>query len=195
MVHSDNFLSKPVPLSEDVVCDRIQTSLTDGDLKRYLGDVDSKIIKYSELADFASVNELLPRDRDFKVLLIEDSPNKGHWAVLLRYGKTIEYFDSYGKKPDYHKAMFGKLRNLALGQHEDYLTDLIKRSKGFKVVYNTTHFQKVKQGINTCGRWILLRIITMRDMQMDLLEFQKMVKATHQATGLPLDALVSIWIN
>ena len=196
MVHSDNFLTKPVPLSEDVICDRIGTSLTDGDIRRYLGDgIESKILKYSELAGYASIDELLPKERDFRIILVEDSHNKGHWCAILKYGKTIEWYNSYGVRPDGEKDFLGAVRNKMLGQYQDHIPRLMKRAKGFKLIYNKARFQKLKQGVNTCGRWIILRIICMKDMMMGLPEFIKMVEQTQKATGLPRDALVAIWIG
>jgi len=196
MVNFDYMMKPPLPLDEDTIVERIGTSLTDGDIKRYFGDgAESKILKYSELANYGHIDELLPKPRDFRILLVEDSHNKGHWVCLLKYDKTIEYFCPYGVRPDAQKNMLGKVRNMMLGQEEDYLTKLIKASKGYKVVYNKARLQKLREGINTCGRWVILRIICMKDMMMTLPMFQKMIKDTKEATGLPADALVSIWIG
>ena len=196
MVNTDHMMKQPVPLSEDAIIERIGTSLTDGDISRYFGSgVEGKILKYSELANYRHIDELLPKERDFRVILVEDSHNKGHWCCILKYNKTIEWFNPYGVRPDGQKNMLGKLRNQMLGQHEDYMTNLMKSSKGYKLIYNKARLQKLRHGINTCGRWIILRIICMKDMMMDLKMFIKMVRDTQEATGLPADALVAIWIG
>jgi hypothetical protein len=196
MVNFDSMMKAPLPLSEDVICERIGTNITDGDIRRYFGDgVESKILKYSELADYATIDDLLPKERDFRIILIEDSYNKGHWCCILKYDKTIEWFNPYGVRPDAQKNMLGKMRNRLLGQEEDYLTKLMKASKGYKLIYNKARLQKLKNGINTCGRWIILRIICMKDMMMTLSQFIKMIDETKKASGLPADALAAIWIG
>ena len=196
MVNTDFMMKPPLPLDEDLIVERIGTNITDGDIRRYFGDgVESKILKYSELANYATIDDLLPKPRDFRIILVEDSFNKGHWCCILKYNKTIEWFNPYGIRPDAQKNMLGKARNMMLGQYKDYMTDLMKSSKGYKLIYNKARLQKLKEGINTCGRWIILRIITMKDMMMDLKMFIKMITDTKEATGLPADALVSIFIG
>ena len=196
MVNTDYMMKPALPLDEDVIIERIGTSLTDGDIVRYFGDgVESKILKYSELANYKTIDELLPKERDFRIILVEDSHNKGHWCCILKYNKTIEWFNPYGIRPDAQKNLLGKVRNQMLGQHEDYMTHLMKGGNGYKLIYNKKRLQKLKQGINTCGRWIILRIICMKDMLMTLPMFLKMIKENKKASGLPADALVAIWIG
>lgn len=196
MVNTDHMMKAPLPMDEDTIVERIGTSLTDGDIGRYFGDgAESKILKYSELSQYKHIDELLPKERDFRVILVEDSHNKGHWCCILKYNKTIEWFNPYGVRPDGQKNLLGKVRNQMLGQEHDYMTDLMKSSKGYKLIYNKARLQKLRQGINTCGRWIILRIICMKDLMMDLKMFIKTVRDTQEATGLPPDALVAIWIG
>jgi len=186
----------PPPIDEDTIVERIGTSLTDGDISRYFGQgAETKILKYSELSQYKHIDELLPKERDFRIILVEHQNNQGHWCCILKYNKTIEWFNPYGVRPDGQKNMLGKLRNQMLGQEHDYMTDLMKSSKGYKLIYNKARLQKLRQGINTCGRWIILRIICMKDLMMDLKMFIKMVRDSQEATGLPADALVAIWIG
>ena len=53
-------------------------------------------IEYKDLKNYTSIDELLPNDKDFAVLLYESQPNSGHWTALLKYDNDIELFDSYG---------------------------------------------------------------------------------------------------
>jgi hypothetical protein len=46
----------------------LEKMLSDKDFERYLGD--NCIIKYSELDNYATINDLLPNDKSFKVILI-----------------------------------------------------------------------------------------------------------------------------
>jgi len=85
------------------VLTRMRTNITDLDLERYFPETNhynDNVIKYSELANYKSIEELLPKDRSYKIVLIEQNYNSGHWTALLRYDDTIEWFDSYGVCPD-----------------------------------------------------------------------------------------------
>jgi hypothetical protein len=196
MVHTDNMAKIPPPIDEDIIIERIGTNITDGDIRRYFGDgVEGRILKYSDLANYNTIDELLPKPRDFRIILIEDSVNRGHWCAILKYDKTIEWFNPYGIRPDAQKNLLGKLTNIMLGQERDYMTELMEKSKGYKLIYNKKKLQKLKAGINTCGRWIILRVICMKDMMMGLKEFIKMIETNKEASGLPADALVAIWIG
>lgn len=72
--------------------------MSDKDIERYLGE--GSVIKYSDLANYKNINELLPKDIDFKVILTEQEYNSGHWCALMKYKNIIEWFDSYGMRPD-----------------------------------------------------------------------------------------------
>ena len=66
-------------------------NISDLDLKRYFpetGNPNDNVIKYNELSEINSLNEILPNNKSFKIVLIEDSYNKGHWCAILRTGQT-----------------------------------------------------------------------------------------------------------
>ena len=194
MIKNSKF-SIPPMLDVAEIIKRIQTPLTDGDLERYFGSgKNSEVMKYNELANYRTIDELLPLPIDFRIVLVEQEKNVGHWVCFLKYKDTIESFNSYGKDIDKQKDTFGKIKNTILGQHTDYLTHLVKKSK-YKYVINKTPFQSAEEGINTCGRWCILRIIAMKDLFMDLEAFKKMVMKGCDDLKVEPDALVSIWIN
>jgi hypothetical protein len=65
----------------------IETPLSDSDLENFLGpDVQQHIITYSDLADYQDLEQLLPHDKAYKIILIEYEKNTGHWICILRYG-------------------------------------------------------------------------------------------------------------
>ena len=72
----------------------INKALSDADLQRILGD-DTKIIKYSELSHLNDLDELLPKDKDYCVVLYEERLDSGHWTALSKYDGVFEYFDPY----------------------------------------------------------------------------------------------------
>jgi len=181
--------------SIDEVMRRVKTPLTDGDLERYFGSgKNSEVMKYNELANYRTIDELLPLSIDFRIVLVEQEKNIGHWVCILKYRNVIESFNSYGKDIDRQKDTFGAIKNRLLGQQTDYLTNLVKKSK-YNYVINKTPFQSKEEGINTCGRWCILRIIAMKDLFMDLEQFKDMVIKGCKDLNVEPDALVSIWIN
>ena len=70
---------------------QITEEITDSDLTRYFDQKNYKnIIKYSDLANYNSIQQLLPRNKSWKIILIENKMNSGHWTLLLRYNNIIE---------------------------------------------------------------------------------------------------------
>ena len=55
----------------------INKPLSDADIRKILGS-DTKIIKYSELDCLYDIDQLLTNDKDFCIILYEDSPDRGH---------------------------------------------------------------------------------------------------------------------
>lgn len=179
-------------INEDILINRIETSLTNGDIERYFPGIQT--LKYSDLNSLTNIDELLPNDKDFKIILIEQDNNVGHWVCIMKYSNTIEYFNPYGTKVDNDKKWIGKIKNMLLNQSEDILSKLMEQSP-YKCIYSKKKFQKLSPKINTCGRWCILRIICMKDLDMDIKEFKKFIKSHCEQTGLPKDGLVSLYIG
>lgn len=136
-------------------------SMDDIDIRFYLPD--AKILTYSELTNIKKIEDLLPRHKSYFILLYPvQSESSGHWVCLTRYSKTIEYFDSYGKKPD-EPLSWGKYNNV-----HRRLSELLNNTK-LRVDYNNIDFQNNKDfTISTCGSYAVFRILTMIEMNADL---------------------------
>ena len=78
----------------------IKKPLSDANLKSILG-TETRIITYPELANYRTIEELLPRADDFVIILLLESPQSGHWCCLIKVPSQFEYFDSYGFPVDY----------------------------------------------------------------------------------------------
>jgi hypothetical protein len=146
-------------MAETSIKKRIAEPMTNFDLEKYLGINPSDLIKYSELSNYKSIEELLPEKDSFKVLLIEDKYNSGHFVGLFRFDKTIEYFNSYGEKYDTDWRFIPKMVRRILGQATNDLTRLFKKAKadGFNVVWNSKKLQELNDKIQTCGRYVVMR--------------------------------------
>lgn len=166
--------------------------ISDSDFERYLGA--GKVIKYSDLANYSNINELLPNDKDFRVILIESQYQVGHWVAILKYGNIIEWWNSYGTKPEYDFKFISNTIKHLLGQGGNLLTKLLNtRGKDQQLYYNKKKCQKIVEGVNTCGRWCIARILAML-VGYELDDFIKKVEDKSEETGKPPDILVCDWI-
>lgn len=143
---------------------RISKPMTDSQLESYTGVKPEDIIKYSDLKNFAKITDLLPEKIDFRIILIEDKYNSGHWVCVMRNDKTIEYFNSYGAKYDYEWRFIPRMIRVCLGEDNNDMTRLMDQAEqdGFKVGYNKIRFQKLANSVQTCGRWVIFRIETFK---------------------------------
>jgi len=177
---------------------RLATNISDSDIHRYFPDAHQNIISYGDIAKYSDINQLLPHDKSYKIILIEDSKNHGHWCCICRYGDTIESFDSYGSgKLEYEFKFIPKFIRKQLGETKPYLENLLKKAKkgGAKIVYNHDRLQADGDGVNTCGRWVILRLLMMKEMNYDLDEFCRFMDKTSAETGKPADILVADFIR
>lgn len=171
----------------------LEKMFSNDDIDRWLGA--GHIIKYSELDNYETINDLLPNDKDFKVILIESSYNSGHWIAVMKYGNIIEYFNSYGTKPGYDFKFIPTAVRNALGQGGNLLSNLLKtKSKGQKVYYNKKKLQKISDQINTCGRHVIARILAMK-IGYELDDYINKIETKMEETGKPSDILICDWIK
>ena len=179
--------------------DVMTSNISDLDIKRYFPETNTpndNLMKYSELADVQSLEEILPQDKSFKIILIEDHYNIGHFVCILRYGNTFEQFDSYGKKIDDELAFISNIQKKLLGQDKKYLTHLFaKLPKGIKKVINKKRLQNLSNNSATCGRWCILRISMMKDFDFDLKTFQEFITRWKSKLKLSGDEMVSLWVR
>lgn len=182
----------------DDVLKRMRTNITDLDLERYFPETNhykNNVIKYSDLANYKSIEELLPNDRSYKIILIEQNYNSGHWTCLLRYGNTIEWFDSYGLPVDGELKFINSVKRRLLGEGRKTLTELLSKVKDKNIIYNKVKLQKLCNKSATCGRWVILRILMMKNFFYNLKEFQDFIKKYKKEIGFKdADELVAYWI-
>jgi hypothetical protein len=153
-----------------------------------------KIIKYSELKNYNSLQELLPSPFDYKIILLESNRNTGHWVAILRMNNIIECFNSYGVSIDSEWKYIPDSIERMLGQSTRYLSNLIKKSEGLTVVSNKYKFQSSTNDISTCGRWVILRIETAR-IGYSLQDFVRMIEKQTEKDDIPSDILVLNYVR
>ena len=169
----------------------IHKALGDDNLRTILGK-DTKILKYSELAKYNSIDQLLPKPNDFVIILLEESPNNGHWTALLKYNNIYEWFDSYAFPLDYDLTHWLTPQQRAkLGESKKYLTYLLQ---GKTLIYNKVKYQEMKDGVNTRGSHVSYRCYKFKHDGFDLKTYQKHIKNTCQIYGLTPDQVVAEFV-
>ena len=185
-------------MDEDSIEKRMGQPLSDADLERYTGIKAQDITKYSDLKNYTTIQELLPKVGDFKIILIEDRFNAGHWVLVMRTeDKTIEYFNSYGAKWDTDWKFITRMARVILGQSTNEMTRLMDQAEkdGFKTVWSKKAFQRMGSKIQTCGRWVVFRIETYKMGYKTPEEFQALVKKFKTETGGSNDTVVAKYIH
>lgn len=121
-------------------------ALTDKDLSRF-----GRVVLYKQLATFKDVDRLLKNGVCFILYNIQ-SDNSGHWTCLTKRNRhTLDYFDSYGWKPDTNQKKYSDRPYV-----DNYLSMLLKKSP-YDIHYNDVDYQKMDDDIATCGRHCLYR--------------------------------------
>ena len=156
-------------------------ALSNHDIERILGK--TRILTYPELDDLQSWEDAFDEDGRCVLLFLTENKATGHWIGLIRNGHTIEYFDPYGEPPEGDKKWIPEHKLKQLDQDEPYLTRFLRDSK-CKVYCNLYPFQSDRQDVNTCGRWVVSRLLCRK---MTLKQFYDQVKKS----GMKPDDFVS----
>ena len=132
-------------------------SLSDKDINDIL-DPDTKVFPYPKFAEMEHIDQAFDKLGRCVFLFLTENENTGHWLCMFKRKGFIEYFDSFGERPDAQRSWVSQEQLVALGEDRPYLMDLLKKS-GYHVYYNTHPYQKDKSDFNTCGRWCVARLI------------------------------------
>ena len=163
----------------------INYSITNTDIEKYL--VNPNIVKYGDLSNMNSVDDLF-NDDCYVIILIESEENSGHWVTCMRYDDgAIEQFDSYGGKIDSEMKYISSDKKLKLGEENNELGDLLH---GEKTVVSKYRFQKLSPDVDTCGKWVLLRLLMFILGKMKINQFTKWFKLLKIKEGCSNDELV-----
>ena len=180
---------KENPVVEDVITD----PMDDKDIRHYYPK--APILKYSELANYSTIEQLLPADKSMVFLLYQHSFNNGHWVLLTRYApNTFEFFCSYGSAIDEPLTWTREDQRQALGEGQPYLTMMLKKWKG-KIAVNRKQFQQKGHSVATCGAYCVMRTACLKNDNMNLVDFQHYLESLKRETGLSYDELVANFVS
>lgn len=139
-------------------------ALYDTDIKKIMGG-RVNIIPYYELKHYSSIDHLTAPYGQV-VILYMTSHNSGHYTCIINHNDRIEFFDSYSNKPDHE---FDDIQKDKIKKHNysgyPYLLKLLKKSNK-TIEFNHHQLQKDGNGVATCGRWVVLRML-LKDVPLD----------------------------
>lgn len=188
-------------IEKQTIYNKIRDPLTDGELEHYLGkEAKNNIIKWSQLDEYNSIEGLLPHNQSYKIILIEQHHNVGHWVAIMRYNyynkDVIEVFNSYGNNVLTELNYIKSIKNKLLGQSRRTLESLLDdaKSKKYDVIYNKRKFQQISPDINTCGRHIVLRLVCMIKLFYDLVDYIKFMDDSMKKWKESPDFIVSLLV-
>lgn len=143
-----NLHDKIIKRAEDI-------PLSDEDLANITGG-QTRVVDYEELKGFNSIFEAFestPTGDNFILFYRFPETEIGHYitVILDKENRTIRHFDSYGLKPDeeLHTTGFGEYSRLLNKANQD----------GWLLDINREKLQRLKEHVNTCGRWASLRVV------------------------------------
>lgn len=147
------------------------------------------IVQYHELYKYDSIEKLLEQHGTVTILY-EITSGSGHW-VCMYYDNdyTLNFFDSYaigGGVPDADL----KYAEYNLNEGRPYLTLLLEKYNK-KIIINNVRLQAFKKDINTCGRWVGIRLLTRKKYTMK--QFQDMFSTFKNHGDFYVSALTWIY--
>jgi hypothetical protein len=139
--------------------------MSNNDFKNMLGD-DIKIIEFPKLEQYNNINDLLVDKKDYCIIFyienIINGSQVGHWTALMRDNKKYFFFDSYGITEKNELSFISKQKRLKYNEDINYLDKLLKNTN---YTNNKYQYQKFKNNINTCGRYVLIILFLFINMK------------------------------
>jgi hypothetical protein len=154
-------------------------ALSNDDINDILGS-DTKVFTYPKFFDFEHIDEAFDREGRCVFLFLTQDEHTGHWLCMFKRPEGIEYFDSYGDKPDAQRSWLSEEKLEELGEGEPRLTELL-RASGQRVYYSTCQYQVERSDVSSCGRWCATRLLC---KDMSNLQFFNFVKEQMKELGL-----------
>lgn len=146
-------------MSDNKILDDLKKySLSNFDIQELLKG-KANLLTYLELKEYDNIDDVLGK-YGACVILYLSSLNYGHWCCIFRSPKknTLEYFDPYGYTVDYALKFAPEHFRKVNGLEYPHLTYLLYNSP-YNIEYNNYKFQKLGNGINTCGRHVVTRLL------------------------------------
>jgi hypothetical protein len=165
---------------------KIYQPLSASQVESALG-LGTRILKYSELKNYETINDLLPNINDFVILLLEDSQNHGHWTCLMKYDNDkYYYFNSYGKKYDTDLSVVPMCIRRILGQENKEIARLLD---GKTCSWNKNAFQNERSQV--CGRYCILAVSMITKMGFSPPDFERFLLEKSKLANKSVDSMIA----
>lgn len=168
---------------------KLMEPLSDSRVRQALGD-EVKILKYSELKNYETINELLPSLNTFFICLLEEEMNSGHWTCCMKLKEGFFYFNSYGQKFDSDLSVIPHCIRKILGEDKREFSRLLD---GQNCDWNRVKLQGEKSMV--CGRWCILVITMCCFLGYSPAEFVEFVKEKAKSGGISCDEVACQIVN
>ena len=165
-------------------------SLSNTDIKRKLGG-QVRIMSYRDIYKYKDIDSMLGK-YGAVALLYETKERYGHWVAIFKTfdpksgEPIISFFDPYSIPVDHELDFIDDDFKIENNVVYPYLSELLYKSP-YQIEYNEHKLQKFKPGINTCGRWVIARLL-FRNLPLD--EFNELFASDNYITS---DELVTIF--
>lgn len=144
-------------LTDDIAELKDQALSNDNITHAMKGDVS--VILYTELVNHKNIRELFTQSNNVVLLFPVEARNYGHYVGLMYYPDLdmVSVFDPYGM------SIYEDIKNSDYLMRQDTrviesLPRLLKDSN-VRVNVNRIRFQELKNGISTCGKHVIVRMI------------------------------------
>lgn len=202
MVIQMKFNTPKIKVDVNDIMEKVKHPMTDDEIEYHLGKkAKNRIISYEDLENYQYIEQLLPNSFDYIIILVEWKENNGHWICMLRYidsqtkKSTIEIFDPYGN-PIVSTLDKIKSEYMRIRQPKQLIVDLVQDAlnKNYQVKQNRHQFQSKNSNINTCGRWVILRIVSCIKLKMNNQEFINFIQEQDNKFQLGNDFIVGLLV-
>ena len=158
--------------------------LSDDDIKRVAGKTGLLITRYPDLNKFPTWKDFMSnRAQAAAVLFLVQSESSGHWiAAFNGPDNSAHVWDPMGMPLDKQRSVISPDKRSELGEEQPQFARLLATAKaaGMSVCVNHTEFQEFAPSVNTCGRWVGMRVLHRNKTDAEFLRF---VRASATAAG------------
>ena len=152
---------------------------------------NTRILFYDDLNNIPNIIPLM--DKGSLVILYKSKPDFGHWTALVHTPEGIEYFDSYGDKPEHAKKNADRKFLIESNQYQNQLAKLLyDASLTTPIHFNNHRLQKSSKNIATCGKHVVIRILN-RNLTID--QYNKWLRELAKRNKLTTDEIVNLLYN
>src|SRR5690348_16815960 len=94
------------PMADKLIKEQMKYSLSDDDLRRITSGI-CNVYEYKDILRFHDIDQLL-EPNGCVIILYNTDFKFGHYTCLLKFGDTIEFFDSLGLPVDWELLFVNK---------------------------------------------------------------------------------------